>query len=148
MMETGSMIAMRSQADQELADLIRMYDENIAFQQKQRGLAEQELTCRLQERGALELAHPTLKVTLEYPSPTYDVGKLRALAEIVPPEDYAAAYQPEHIKQVPVAARFDGRRLNTLARNYGQPVREVMERAQLPSSPRLTVKAKEVVNTA
>ena len=132
--------------DEGLAELIAAVDKDIAALQRERGLLEMELTRRLVDRGARELAHPTLEVRLDYPSPTYDVGKLRALAEIVPPEDYAKAYQPEYIKQVPVAARFDGRQLNTLARKFGTPVQGALELARLPSSPRLRITAKEVAS--
>ena len=132
--------------DEELADGISLLDEEIAYCQNQRGQVEMELTHRLQGRGARELAHPTLVVKLEYPSPAYDVGKLRALAEVIPPEDYTAAYQPEHTKEVRVPARFDSRQLNVLAGKYGQPVQTVLDQAKLPSTARLTVKAKEVVN--
>ena len=129
--------------DAELADFIAMTKNAIARFQEDQGRAEQALTQRLQERGALELAHPTLEVKLLYPSPTYDVPTLLILAEIVPPEDYAKAYQPAWVKAVPQAARFDGRVLNTLARKYGTPVTAILEQAKLPSSPRLVVKVKE-----
>ena len=129
--------------DAMLAEGIALMTLDLTEIQNAKGRMEQELTRRLEERGARELAHATLIVKLEYPSPTYDVAKLRPLAEIIPPEDYAKAFQPEHTKSVPMPARFDGKQLNALARKFGQPVQEVLDQARLPSAPRLVVKAKE-----
>ena len=135
-LETGIM------DDVTLATLIDHLDTKIKGLQNERGHVEQELTRRLQERGARELAHPTLEVKLVYPSPTYETAKLMVLAEIIPPEDYNKAYQPAWVKEVPQAARFDGRQLNTLARKYGEPVQKVLDQARLPSAPKLDVKPK------
>lgn len=128
--------------DEALANIINDKEAAIAVLENEVHYAVTALTLRLQNRGALALAHPTLEVSLVYPSPTYETSKLKALAELVPPEDYAKAYQPEWVKEVPQPARFDGRQLNSLARKYGQPVREILAAAQLPSTPRLVVKAK------
>jgi len=133
--------------DEELADAIHLLDMEIAYSQKQRGQIEMTLTRRLQERNALELAHPTLLVKLAYPSPEYNTPKLRSLlGEVVSPEEFIKAYKSEHTEQVEVAARFDGRQLNVLTRKYGQPVQEVLDQARLPATPRLRITAKDVVN--
>ena len=129
--------------DAELADSIAMNQNSIAVLQEDQGRAERELTHRLQSRNALELAHPTLEVKLVYPSPVYETAKLMALAELVPPEAFDAAYKSEWVKQVPQPARFDGRGLNVLARLYGKPVTDLLEKAKLPSSPRLVIKPRE-----
>lgn len=128
--------------DEMLVNQIYKLDQQIKQMQTYREKSALELIQRLENREARELAHPTLEVKLEYPSPTYDVAKLRALAEAIPPEEYALAYQREHVKEVQVPARFDGRVLNTLARKYGKPVAEIMAGAKLPSSPRLNIQPK------
>ena len=132
----------RAWTDEAIADCINEENKCIAVAEQVRGRLTMELTRRLQARNAMELAHPTLDVKLVYPSPTYDMGCLVALAEVVPPEDYAKAYQESYVKQVPQPARFDGRVLNTLARKYGEPVTAILDRAKLPSSPRLVVEEK------
>ena len=129
--------------DEELAEEISRLDDQIATLQRHRGLAEQELTRRLEGREALMLAHPYLQIELVYSTPSYDTAKLLALAEVIPPEDYHRAYHPEHVKEVQVAARFDGRQLNTLARRYGDPVRMILEGAKLPSNAKLVVRPKD-----
>ena len=129
--------------DEELADWLLTTKNLIAIFQEQQNCTEQELIRRLQGRDAMELAHPTLEVKLVFPSPVYETAKLMALAELVPPEEYTKAYQPEWVKEIVQAARFDGRVLNTLARKFGAPVTALLARAELPSSPRLVVKTKE-----
>ena len=73
----------RAWTDEAIADCINEENKCIAVAEHVRGRMTMELTRRLQDRNALELAHPTLEVRLEYPSPTYDIGCLVALAELV-----------------------------------------------------------------
>jgi len=143
-MSEGELMAYEHLDDAMLAEGISRMAFDLTEIQNAKGRMEQELTRRLQDRGARELAHATLIVKLAYPSPEYNTPKLRLLlGEVVSPEECAKAYKAEHTKQVSVAAKFDGQQLNVLARKYGQPVQEVLDQARLPAAPRLVVKAKE-----
>ena len=75
--------------DEQLANEIfwRLTAEAEVRDRRQR--LERELQRRLEARSATELAHPTLEVKLEYPSPSYDHGKLLALGELVPTDEWS-----------------------------------------------------------
>lgn len=107
---------------------------------------EHELQRRLEARGATELPHPDLVVKLEHPSPTYDVGKLAALRELLPEELLleTKAWMPEHVETVLVAERYDARVFRTFGRKYGDEVGAVIEGAKMPGGPaRLRVTEKK-----
>lgn len=105
---------------------------------------ERELQHRLEARGALELPHPDLVVKLEYPSPIYDVSRLRGLAELLPSEVIDLASTPEHLETVLVREKWDARVFRTWGSKYGDAVSQVIEGAKMPSGPgrlRVTEKA-------
>lgn len=98
---------------------------------------EHELQRRLEARGATVLPHPDLVVKLEYPSPTYDVGKLAALREHLPEELLleTRAWTPEHVETVMVAEKYDARVFRGFGRKFGDEVAAIIEGAKLPGGP-------------
>ena len=133
--------------DADLAAGIDHYQRMEASARNLRQRAETELQRRLEARGATELAHPALEVRLVAESPKYDPGKLQGLYEVADPTEVSVAWEPPHEKTVEVAGRWNGTKLNTLARKYGDPVRQVLEAARLPGVVRLVVKPKEPTKT-
>lgn len=129
--------------DEELTDIIQQYRDQIIELQRLTGHLEQELIQRLQARQATELQHPTLVVTLDYGTPGCDPAKAQAIAELVPPEDWAKAWHPATTKTVPVKAHLDWRIANGWAKRFGSLVAKAIEAAKLPSAPRVVIKAKE-----
>lgn len=104
------------------------------------------LQQRLEARGATELPHPGLVVKLEYPSPSYDVGKLAALREHLPEELLieSKAWTPEHLETNLVPERYDARVFRTFGKKYGDAVAQIIESAKLPGGPaRLRVTEKK-----
>lgn len=130
--------------DEVLAEDIYMLAQEEAAYRDARQRREQELIRRLQERGARELAHPKLTVALDLGTPSYDMGTVRSgLGEIVPPEELREAWEEAREKVVQVPGRWNGTKLNALARKYGEPVRAVLERAKVPGAARLKITVKE-----
>lgn len=97
---------------------------------------ESELIQRLEADHARAVDHPSLKCVLDYPSPKYDQDKLRAtLGELVSPDALSRAWLPELVETVITPGHFHGARLNALAQSYGDPVRDALLAARLPSAP-------------
>ena len=115
---------------------------NEARTRKSRERIEFILRQRMEADGASSIAHETLTCELVYPSPTYDYGKLRALAELVPPHVLAEAFWPEHEEVLIVPDKWDARVFKTWAK-YGHAVQEVISAAAIPGTPRLRIKPKE-----
>ena len=129
--------------DEELADGIHGHLGLEALNRDFRQRLEQELQRRLEERRATELAHPTLEVKLEYPSPTYDPQKMHALMELVEPSTIAEAFTPQREKTVLVPESWDMRKVRGWPKRFGDEVAAVLERAKLPGGPpKLRVKEK------
>ena len=104
---------------------------------------EAELVRRMEANGATSLDHPTLVVRLEFPSPSYDIGKLRRLYEVAPREEVDKAVTPAHDEVAHVSEKWSAVKFKTLLK-YGVSVFEVIEAAKLPSGPaRLRVTEKK-----
>ena len=95
---------------------------------------EAELIRRMEANGATSLDHPTLVVRLEFPSPSYDIGKLRRLYEVAPKEEVDKAVTPAHDEVVHVSEKWSAVKFKTLLK-YGVGVFEVIEAAKLPGGP-------------
>lgn len=117
----------------EIADMTRLQKQNQERLDRLRFVLQQ----RLEARNATELPHPDLVVKLEYPSPTYDVGKLAALRELVPLELLleSGAWVPEHEEIIHVSEKYDARVFRTWGKKYGDDVARVIEGAKLPGGP-------------
>lgn len=102
---------------------------------------EYEIQNRMQAEGATAIPHENLSCELKAPSPTYDLGKLNALRELLPADVIQTAFTPAHMEMVP--DRWDARRFKTWAK-YGSEVAKVIESSKIPGTPRLVIKAKEV----
>ena len=98
-----------------------------------------ELTNRMREEGATARYHPQAECRLV--SPKYDEKILYTLAELIPPEVFQTGYSPAHEETVTtqVDARFDMRTV-THWDKYGSAVAEIIERAEIPTSRRLSIK--------
>ena len=129
--------------DEELADSIATTKHAIALFQEDQGRAERELSQRLQERGARELAHPTLEVKLDLGTPKYFLPTMHKVKEIISPEEWDKAFTPEHEETVLVEAKLDMKKARHWPKRFGKDVAAIFEEARLPSAPRLVVKAKE-----
>ena len=121
--------------DQELATEIANRLQMQRMNQDTLGHMQMELQQRLEARGAAELPHPKLVVRLEYPSPSYDVGKLRRLGELLPPDVIATACTPEHEVVSVVPEKWDARVFRNFGKRYGLDVAAVIADAQMPGGP-------------
>ena len=106
-------------------------------------MIEWELHQRMEADGATAIAHDTLDARLVRTAPTYDYGRLRGLAELVPPEVLAQAFTPEHEAIAIVPDKWDARVFKTW-KKYGATVAAVIENATIPGAARLVIKRKEV----
>ena len=102
---------------------------------------EFELKRRMEADGATAIAHPTLEVKLISPSPTYDQGKLRGLAELVPPEILATGFTPAHPETIIVPDKWNAVKFKTWVK-YGDAVTKVISDAAIPGTPRVRIKRK------
>ncbi len=71
------------------------------------GPIEYELQRRMEADGASEIPHALVTCVLKPESPSYDLGQLHALAELVPPEEFAKGYTPAHEKVVQVPESYN-----------------------------------------
>ena len=107
-----------------------------------RARIEFTLTQRMKRDGATAIAHETLDVKLQMPSPNYDHGKLRSVAELVPPDEWAKGFTPAHWSEpVWVEDKFNLIKIKPLAK-YGDAVAKVISDAAIPGTPRLVIKRK------
>ena len=132
--------------DEEIASQIQALREHLADTQAYSGRLEMELVQRLEARQATELQHPTLLVRVDYGTQRYDIPKLMALTEMVPPDEWAKAWHPETVKEVPVPAGLDMRIANTWRKRFGTDISLVFDAARLPGAPRLVIKPKGAVH--
>ena len=106
---------------------------------------EYELQKRLEQRNATELFHPDLSCKLVRPTPTYDLGMLASLRELLPPGVIDSAFTPAHDEVDHVPDQWDMRTCRSWGKKYGTNVAAVLERAEMPSGPtRLKITEKEV----
>lgn len=134
--------------DVDLATHINRLALEEASRREERQRLEFELQKRLEARGAKELAHPELEVKLDIPSPTYDYGKLRRLAELVPPDVLLTGYSPEHqeTQVVMVKEKWNMVKVKPWVK-YGNEVAEVIEGAKMPGGPaRLKIRSRAKKN--
>ena len=112
--------------------------ETIALATKDRGHVEQELTRRMNEENQTEIPNPYFEVKLGTPS--YDISRLKGLAELVGKSDYNRAYKPAHQeeKTVNVPEKFDMRVVNGWEK-FGAAVQKAIKDAELPFSRRISI---------
>lgn len=127
----------------QLLDIWAIVESKEAEQRQQRERIEFILRQRMEADGATAIPHPDLTCELKSPSPTYDLGKLRALAELVPPEEMAAGFTPAHWSDpVWVEDKYNMTRIKTLVK-YGDAVAHVINAAVIPGPARLSIKRRE-----
>lgn len=109
---------------------------------REKGHVEMEISRRMHDDDATVLRHDQLECKLGTAS--YDPGRLKALAELVPPAEFARAYTAAHTetKTVDVAEKFD-MRIITAWGKLGKRVATAIKDAELLYSRRLTIKVKE-----
>ena len=135
---------MQSLDNQELLDKWIGAEIALKFWAEERDRIELELRQRMEAEGATALIHPRLFCELRYPSPTYDFGKLRGLAELVPLEELAKGFTPAHWGEpIWVEDKWNMTKIKPLAK-YGAAVGEIIAGAAIPGTPRLVIKEKEV----
>ena len=125
-----------------LIDLIARDRRVEAVAQESADRAEYALLTRMQADGATAIAHPKYEVELRRAQPTYDTGRLAALRELIPPDEVALGYTPEHEEVVVVAEKYDMRIVKGWTR-FGQAVRDVLEGAAITGAPRLRIRRKK-----
>ena len=103
---------------------------------------EFELKLRMEADGATAIAHPLLTCELKTPSPTYDTGKLRGLAELVPPEILATGFTPAHPETIMVPDKWNATKFKAWVK-YGDAVAQVISDAAIPGTPRVRITRKE-----
>lgn len=114
--------------------------ENIARERRQR--IEFELVQRMQADGATAIPHDSLVCELKAPSPSYDLGKLNGLRELLPDNVILTALTPAHTEIVQVPDRWDARVFKGWGK-YGEAVAQVIKAALIPGPPRLQISRKE-----
>jgi len=102
-----------------------------------------EVHMRLLKTKGTELPHPTLSIKRQG-SPSYDVGKAKALAELITPTEAAALV---HTKHTPAKDEtvVSGQKANSLLKAYGEDsdVGKAIIAARLPESTSFTVTEKK-----
>ena len=129
--------------DTALAERLEGMEESMAQLRETADRIRYELTRRIQERNGTELPSERYRIALEQGSPRYDYGLLRALEELVPPDDYAKAYKAPYTHEVTDQEKWSGTALNSLERRFGGKVALVIQQARIPGEPHLVVKRKE-----
>ena len=120
-------------------------EQNEAYYRRARERIEFELKQRMEADGATAIAHETLTCELKTPSPKYDFGVLRGVAELVPPDEWAKGFTPAHWSEpVWVEDKFNLVKIKPLAK-YGDAVAKVISDAAIPGTPRLVIRRKDVV---
>ena len=127
--------------NQQLLDKWEVINAGFQYYKEIRDRLELELRQRMEAEGATAIPHPSLLCELQYPSPTYDYGKLRGLAELVPPEELAKGFTPAHEETRVVPDKWNMVKIKPLAK-YGAAVAEIIEGAAIPRTPRLVIKLK------
>ena len=102
---------------------------------------EFELKRRMEGDGATAIAHPLLTCELKTPSPTYDTGKLRGLAELVPLDVLATGFTPAHEEVVMVPDKWNATKFKTWVK-YGDAVTKVISDAAIPGTARVRITRK------
>jgi len=117
-------------------------DEMQKHQKKEMGIIEMVLQHRMQENNAKKLMSTTLEVALG--SPGYDPDVLRTLGEHIPPEIFKRGFAPAHeekvVRQVP--DKFDMRTVGSW-KSYGQHIVDIITKAEIPDSRRISIKQKK-----
>ena len=116
--------------------------DEVARQRKEMGIIEMVLQRRMQENNAKKLMSTTLEVALG--APGYDPNVLRTLGEHIPPEIFKRGFAPAHeekvVKQVP--DKFDMRTVGSW-KSYGQHIVDIITKAEIPDSRRISIKHKK-----
>lgn len=103
-----------------------------------------EIQRRMEEDGATIIDHPALTCELKFLSPTYDMGKLRAIAELVPPEEWAKAFTPAHWGEPTwIEDKYNMTKIKPLDK-YGAAVAQIIEAAKIPGAAVLKITHRSV----
>ena len=128
--------------DEILLGIWETMDEMQKHQKKEMGIIEMVLQRRMQENNAKKLMSTTLEVALG--SPGYDPDVLRTLGEHIPPEIFKRGFAPAHeekvVRQVP--DKFDMRTVGSW-KSYGQHIVDIITKAEIPDSRRISIKHKK-----
>ncbi len=134
----------------ELVRLVAGTEKRIQKLARLAGMAEMELTQRIEASGGYAIADPDFDVELAPGRVSYDQGRLRPALEVegIPAEEMVGegkAYREPWTETVEHEGKFNVQQLQKLARKYGGRLPEIIEAATVPGRRRLVVKAKEKV---
>ena len=96
---------------------------------------------RMEAAGATVLDHPTCDVILAEGHASWDYSKLASLRELLPPDQLAKCYTPQHPETIVVPEKWNMTRAKALGR-YGAHVKEVLAAARIPGRRLLRISAK------
>ena len=100
---------------------------------------EMELQRRAAERGAAAIMGQRWTCELKR-NVSYDQTAFTPLKEILGPADLEACFTPAHEAITAVPDHWDTVRVKALARRYGAEALGIVERAQMPGTPRLELR--------
>ena len=126
-------------------DLLRVFSEQEDLLRRTKKLVDflkAQIVTRCEAVNATTMRGNGVTATLKPASPTYDHGLLRALFEVVTEDDWNKVYSPAFSKEVIVSERYDGRQLNRIRKEYGDPAIRIIDKAKIPG--RLTLKVTTV----
>lgn len=118
-------------------------DAHETFLRKCREDIEFELQQRMEAEGIKVLPHESLTCELKTASPDYEWGKLRAIAEHVPPEEFAKGFTPAHEETRMVPDRWNMTKIKPLIK-YGTIVAEIIESATISKRAKLKIERKGI----
>ena len=128
--------------DEQVVECLAAVEVSYKEFQEERGRGQGEILTRAKFNGSTALHAERFIARVKPGSPTYDVGKLEALRELLPEHDLAKACVPAHEETIKVAAKWDGKQLNRLEREYGAVVADTIADARMAGAP--SVKLEEV----
>jgi len=127
--------------DEELIQLYVDDSDQATYYRDRAGRVGLILQQRMEERGATAIPDEHYEVRLKEGSPTWDYGILGQLREIIPPDELAKGYTPEHEQTVMVPESWNMTKIKPLAK-YGNDVATIIERARIPGRARLSIQPK------
>ena len=140
-MEDGTPFVLNNLQNMDNDLLLQIWEDRTAkidLAMKDKGHVEWELTRRMNADNQTEIPHPQFEVKLGTPS--YDISRLKALAELVEKSEYNRAYKPAHQeeKTVDVPEKFDMRVVNGWHK-FGTAIQSAIKYAELPLSRRISI---------
>ena len=126
--------------DAQLVDTYKTLNDTIKNMSSARDRIAAEIIDRAAYREATALFSDTLVAKIENGNPTYDTTTLRRLLDLELPEaQLAKAYSPGYEETVQVPEKWHGGALNTLERQVGGAVGDIIREARIPGPKRVRV---------